>query len=196
MVKPTPSRFNPELLARDSTEYSVTLPLGQFSRLREMLLDDEGEMQAIFKFSRMKKTVKVAGQLKTSYHMQCQRCLGPMQAPVDEPFELVFAKTEEEAQAMPDGLDPVVLDENGQIHIVDLFEDELILQLPTVPRHEQLAECEASGHVLFTNADDVQPTDAQTDRQNEQNEQTQTTTSSAESKRKNPFDVLKNLDLH
>ena len=123
MVKPTPNRFNPDLLARDSTQYSVNLPLKQFSRLSKMLLDDQGEMQAVFRFSRRKKVVLISGRLKTSYTLQCQRCLEPMQAPVDEPFELVFANTEEDAQAMPDGLDPVVLDENGQIHVVDLFED-------------------------------------------------------------------------
>ena len=201
MVKPTPNRFNPALLARDSTQYSVNLPLRQFSRLNKMLLDDEGEMHAVFRFSRRKKIVLVSGSLKTSYRLQCQRCLEPMQAPVDESFELVFAKTEEEALEMPDGLDPVVLDENGQIHVVDLFEDELILQLPTVPRHEHLEECEASGHVLFTNdftehAADEQSATAQTDRETGQNEQANTGTGDADKKRKNPFDVLKNLDLH
>ena len=192
MVKPTPSRFNPDLLARDSTQYSVNLPLRQFSRLRELLLDDQGEMQATFRFSRRKAHVLVTGNLQTNYQLQCQRCLEPMQFAVDEPFELVFAKTLEAAQDMPENLDPVVLDEHGQIHVVDLFEDELILHLPTVARHEQLVECEASEHVLFD--DDSTAGSGQINQQEEQNELSNT--DNAETARKNPFAVLKNLDLH
>jgi len=66
MVKPTPSRFNPDLLARDSTVYSVTLPLAQFSRLRDLLLDSQGEVQATFRFSRRKESVLAAGELSTT----------------------------------------------------------------------------------------------------------------------------------
>lgn len=175
MVKPTPSRFNPDLLARDSTQYSVNIPLGQFSRLRNLLLDDKGEMSAVFRFSRRKDTVLVAGKLTTTFQLQCQRCLEPMQFDVDEPFELAFAKTESLAQQMPEGLDPVVLDEHGQIHVVDLFEDELILHLPTVARHDNLSECETE-HI--------------------QDESTVEQSVGESAERKNPFDVLKNLDLH
>ncbi len=197
MVKPTPSRFNPDLLARDSTQYSVTLPLGQFSRLQEFLLDDSGELNATFRFSRRKKSVLVAGTLKTSYRLECQRCLEPMQADIDEPFEFVFTKSLEEAQALPDtSPDPVVLDENGQIHVVDLFEDELILHLPTVARHEQIEECEASGHVLFIDAAQAESMDGAPEPLIGQQEQSEQKQSDSKGERKNPFDVLKNLDLH
>ncbi len=180
MVKPIPSRFNPDLLARDSTQYSLNLPLGQFGRLRELLLDDTAELQAVFRFSRRKNTVLVAGTLKTSFTLECQRCLEPMQLLVEEPFELAFAKTEAAAQEMPEGLDPVVLDDNGQIHVVDLFEDELILHLPAVALHAQLDECKA----------DFIQENIGTEEQVGKNDAVETT------ERKNPFDVLKNLDLH
>lgn len=179
MVKPIPSRFNPELLARDTTQYSANLPLGQFSRLRKLLLDDSSaqtaEMSAVFRLSRRKRLVVASGTLKAIYHLKCQRCLEPMQYEIDEPFELVFAKTEAVAQEMSDSYDPVVLDDNGQIHIVDLFEDELILHLPNVARHAQLSECE-SEYI--------------------QDEATVEENVGERQSRKNPFDVLKNLDLH
>lgn len=196
MVKPTPSRFNPDLLARDSTQYSVKLPLRQFIRLQEFLLDDSGEMQATFRFSRRKKAVMVSGNLTANYRLQCQRCLEPMQYAVDESFEFVFAKTEEEAQQVPERFDPVVLDDSGQIHVVDLFEDELILYLPTVARHETEAQCEASGYILFIDEAKAASTDETTNEQAEQSGQTQSDDEGADNVRKNPFDVLKNLDLH
>jgi len=193
MVKPTPSRFNPDLLARDSTPYSVNLPLAQFSRLREMLLEDVGEMHATFRFSRRKDSVLVAGNLQTRFQLQCQRCLEPMVHDVDEQFEFVFAKSEQAAHDMPETLDPVVLDDNGQIHVVDLFEDELILYLPTVARHDELEHCELSEHVLLAEAQTATEQKANTE---EQNEQESTDQVDAGEKKKNPFDVLKNLDLH
>ncbi len=196
MVKPTPSRFNPDLLARDSTQYSVNLPLKQFIRLQEFLLDDSGEMQATFRFSRRKKAVMVAGQLTANFRLQCQRCLEPMQYAVDEAFEFVFAKSEEEAQKVPERFDPVVLDDSGQIHVVDLFEDELILYLPTVARHETEAQCEASGYILFIDEARAESTDEHTDEQVEQGKQSQSEGSGTDNVRKNPFDILKNLDLH
>lgn len=191
MVKPIPSRFNPDLLARDSSQYSVTLPLGQFSRLSEFLregaslaggeagADNAGEMQAIFRFSRRKDVIVVAGRLTTRYQLQCQRCLGTMTHDVDAPFELTFAKSEQAAHDMPDEVDPVVLDETGSIHVVDLFEDELILHVPTVPRHDTVEECDASEHlVVATETEHDLPTEADA------------------VKKKNPFEVLKNLDLN
>jgi len=199
MVKPIPSLFNPDLLARDSSPYSVTLPLAQFTRLQELLLNDTGEMNATFRFSHSrdkvagKDTVVVSGHLNTCYQLQCQRCLEPMEFGVEnEAFEFVFARNEQVARDMPEELDPVVLDDSGQIHIVDLFEDELILHLPTVPRHEQVELCEQSEHLL-----------SKQDLQNQQDlNESAETNGSADSlaeqsnKKKNPFDVLKDLDLH
>jgi len=200
MVKPTPSRFNPDLLARDSTQYSVNLPLRQFIRLQEFLLDDTGEMQATFRFSRRKKAVMISGNLTANYRLQCQRCLEPMEYAVDEAFEFIFAKNEEEARQVPERFDPVVLDDSGQIHVVDLFEDELILYLPTVARHETEAQCEASGYILFIDEAQADSADGRTnDQDNEQAEQNEQSTDNGgdvDNQRKNPFDVLKNLDLH
>lgn len=195
MVKPTPSRFNPDLLARDSSLYSVKLPLGQFTRLRELLLDSEGEMQATFRFSRRKELVLVKGELTAQCRLECQRCLEPMQYQINSQFELVFAKTEQIAHDMPEGFDPVVLDETGQIHVVDLFEDELILNLPTVARHASDQHCDASEHLLAQGT-----LAANTDGESKDDEQTDDNKAGPADPvgepRKNPFDVLKDLDLH
>ncbi len=173
MVKPTPSRFNPDLLARDPALYRVSLPLQQFKRLQEFLLDATGNMTAELRFSIRQKTPMVAGRLKATYVMQCQRCLEPVKYQLDEPFELAFAKDEILAREMPDALDPVVLDDTGQIHVVDLFEDELILHVPTVPRHTDSDTCVMQQQSFGEVEGDE----------------------SATSTGRKAFDVLKNLDL-
>jgi len=193
MVKPTPSRFNPDLLARDSTQFGVNLPLAQFSRLSALLLNTEGEMQATFRFSKRKEMVLVSGNLKATVQLECQRCLEGMQHSIDEPFELVFAKSLEAAQDLPESMDPVVLDDNGQIHVVDLFEDELILHLPTVARHEQVEQCNLLEHVQVEFGHEASDANDQAMRNGSGNTDD---TSNQDGNTRRPFDILKNLDLH
>lgn len=38
---------------------------------------------------------------------------------------------------MPDELDVVMMDEKGKASLSDFFEDELLLALPTFPKHEE-----------------------------------------------------------
>jgi len=181
MAKTLPTRFDPDLVARDGTRFEVTVPFDHFPRLVSMLALKEGVMHASATFSRRKDHIVVAGRLRASWPLECQRCLEPMQVEIDEPYELVFVDSEEESRALPDVFDPVVLDENGQIHLVDLFEDELILHVPNIPRHAEGSDCQrfAREHGVIDEALVGDPDDA-----------------SADSSKKSPFDVLKDLNLH
>ena len=172
MVKPAPTRFNPDMMARDATRYRVDVPFAQFTRLRGLLHDDNGSVVATFGFSRRKDYIVVSGRLGTTYTLQCQRCLNSLSLPIDEPFELVFVDSEAAAQRLPTEFDPVVLDDTGQIHIVDMLEDELLLLLPAIARHDESVGCPLAGGV-----------------QENHGEQERT-------RRHNPFEALKDLDLH
>lgn len=172
MVKVLPQRFNPDLLARDGTLFELVLPQSQMKRLAAILLSTEHDIHCSARFSRRKDTIVVGGRIKTALALTCQRCLKPMTIDIDEPYELVFVENEEKAEALPDKLDPVLLDEHGHIHVVDLFEDEVILQVPDVPRHAASSGC----RVAKTEFGDL-PVDA-------------------EEGKPNPFDALKNLQLH
>jgi len=142
MYKALPQRFNPDLLARDGTRFQLVLPQDRMKRLAAVVLGSD------------------------------QRCLEPMSVIVDEPYELVFVENQEQAEALPKQLDPVITDEHGQIHVVDLFEDEVILHVPTIPKHEDSSEC----RVAKTEFGDI-PADV-------------------EEGKPNPFEALKNLHLH
>ncbi len=137
MGKPITSQIQPELLARENTVYSVRVPLVQFKRLAELLNDTQGDFTAECRFAAWDAHTKVYGQLQAELGLLCQRCLQPMTLNVDKPFSLICVESEEKAEALSDELDPVLLDEDRKIQIVDLFEDEIILQLPDVARHEE-----------------------------------------------------------
>ena len=172
MVKVLPQRFNPDLLARDGTLFELSLPQSQMKRLATVLLSTEHDIQCSARFSRRKDIIVVNGRIRTVFALTCQRCLEPMTFDVDEPYELVFVENEEKAEALPDKLDPVIMDEHGHIHVVDLFEDEVILHVPDVPRHAASATC----RVAKTEFGDL-PSDV-------------------DESKPNPFDALKDLQLH
>ena len=172
MYKALPQRFNPDLLARDGTRFQLVLPQDRMKRLAAVVLGSDHDILVTALFSRRKDHIVVSGRIKTTFALECQRCLEPMSVIVDEPYELVFVENQEQAEALPKQLDPVITDEHGQIHVVDLFEDEVILHVPTIPKHEDSSEC----RVAKTEFGDI-PADV-------------------EEGKPNPFEALKNLHLH
>ncbi len=143
MGKPITSRISPESLALESTSYSVEVPLAQFKRVAELLEDTSGGFTAECTFSAWESHTKVSGRWQADLNLLCQRCLKPMVQPIDVPFQLICVESEQQADALADELDPVILDEHRQIHVVDLFEDDIILNMPSVPRHEDDEACTA-----------------------------------------------------
>lgn len=68
--------------------------------------------------------------------MQCQRCLTLVVETVQAEREFVFVADEATAEAMDDESEQDVLVISRDFDALSLVEDELILALPLVPRHE------------------------------------------------------------
>ena len=93
----------------------------------EGLIDDDGHPAA---------DLHLDGQL----NLICQRCNAPLQFGIDRTTRFRFVATEEELNSLPiedDESDAVVGARNMIIH--DWVEDEVILSLPLVPRHDECA---------------------------------------------------------
>jgi uncharacterized protein len=100
----------------------------------------------------------------------CQRCLECFDYPFEAPLELGFVHNEAAADELPDRYDPIILAHDATLRTVDLLEDELILQLPIVARHENENDC-APDMLYKTFSDEDQP----------------------DARQPNPFAVLKKL---
>lgn len=68
--------------------------------------------------------------------LQCQRCLAPVFEPVRAQRTFVFVSDEATAEAMDEESEEDVLVISRDLDALSLVEDELILALPLVPRHE------------------------------------------------------------
>ncbi len=77
----------------------------------------------------------VEGSVQATLVLQCQRCMEPYQCEIMSHFALGVVKSLDEANALPSHYEPVMTLE-GQLALRDLIEDELILNLPIIPRHE------------------------------------------------------------
>jgi uncharacterized protein len=75
-------------------------------------------------------------QARTTLQMSCQRCLQPVAVPLDVDTELRFVNDEAAAEKLDEDSEEDVLALPGALDLRSLIEDELILALPLVPRHD------------------------------------------------------------
>jgi uncharacterized protein len=72
-----------------------------------------------------------------SLPLTCQRCLGPVDVPVHVNRSFRFVANEEAAEAQDDESEEDVLVLSRDFSLSDLIEDEVLMELPVVPRHEE-----------------------------------------------------------
>ncbi len=141
-----PSRFNAAALGRTTTLCTLELPVSHFKRLAALLLDGSGEVRASMQFDVSQDGVSTAsGSLQGEVRLTCQRCLTPMDHLISTAFSFGFVASETAADELPDYLDPVLMDEAGDVLAVEMFEDELILQLPLSTLHAEDENCVPQG---------------------------------------------------
>lgn len=113
------------------------LALAEFPRLRAQLLSQEGQAQGRVVFRRERGVVVAALQVAATLTLQCQRCMQAVQWPVTAEAQLALVDDPDSADALADEYEPV-LAPGGRVLLRDLVEEELLLALPLVPRHEDV----------------------------------------------------------
>ena len=69
--------------------------------------------------------------------LTCQRCMGPVVTPLRVDRHLVFVPDEAAAAELDDESDDDVLELTAALDLHALIEDELLMALPLVPRHDR-----------------------------------------------------------
>lgn len=69
--------------------------------------------------------------------MTCQRCLGPVSVPVLVDRAFRFVDSEEAAEAQDEEAEEDVLALSRDFDLLALVEDEVLMELPVVPRHDE-----------------------------------------------------------
>ena len=89
--------------------------------------------------------IVATGELNAEIDLQCQRCLATYRHRLETSFKFAFAANELTADLLPENMDPVMLDEDGTLEPASMFEDELLLRLPTHARHADIKQCNPEG---------------------------------------------------
>lgn len=179
LIGQLPKTIDPRKLARQGMQFEGSLALNRFSRLVDILADDQGEVMAWLRFYLDEdQQVVLEGSLDAACQMVCQRCLDVAGIPVHADIRLMAVWTDEQAKALPSGYEPLFLQEEP-IELVPLLEEELLLALPLIPFH-QPEQC-AVQQDFSTGSDAVDP-DQDGDDEKE-----------AGADRANPFSVLAKL---
>lgn len=75
-------------------------------------------------------------QVQATLPLTCQRCMGEVRVPIQIDRHLLFAPDEASAAALDDASDDDVLALSSDLDLHALIEDELLMALPLVPRHD------------------------------------------------------------
>jgi uncharacterized protein len=130
-----PDLFDPRRFAEQRRLLQGDIPLGPMRRLRESVSSGDGVASVDLTFGIDALGVKyVTGTVRARLGLVCQRCMGPLELPIEARVSLGVVESEAQAQRLPDGYEPL-LAESGRAALSAVVEDELILALPVVPLH-------------------------------------------------------------
>lgn len=140
-----PRRLDVRAFVRARGELQGAWPLAGLERLRPALCaSDDGALPGQVAWTVRGEELPVRGGASQAWlhlHAQadlplaCQRCLGPMTASLTIERRYQFVASEEAAQALDAEVEHEVLAITRELDLHALLEDELLLDLPLVPRH-------------------------------------------------------------
>jgi len=140
-TKRLPEVIEPGALCRSGGALSGRLALQTMARLREEFGEQAGSAELELRFAMDETGAPVAtGHISAAVNLVCNRCLEPLLAAVECPVAVCFiaADAEHEHEAR---YEPMPVPQEG-VALARWIEDEILLSLPLVPRHER-ARCPA-----------------------------------------------------
>jgi len=138
MSEPLPTYIDPVKLAQRHTELTGELPLATLSRLAESLCETAGTVQVDWQFHIDEQhRLIVTGHLQADLRLLCQRCLQPMAWPIANQIALVQLAVGQTEEDLPAGFEAFEYTTQSPLLLREWVEDELILALPLIARHQQ-----------------------------------------------------------
>ncbi|MET0355398.1 MAG: YceD family protein [Cellvibrio sp.] len=137
LSKPLPKQGDPRKFAQQGISLQGIVPVAELPRLAATVEETTGEIQVdlAFGINEEKKKV-VTGHATADLVLVCQRCLEKVSVPVESNISLGIAWDDEEAEKLPDYLDPWITGE-GVADLYDMIEEEMLLSLPKVAYHQE-----------------------------------------------------------
>jgi len=140
-MRPMSEKFIPEYIdpfrfAEQNLSLSGTVKVAEMQRLNSMFDAGDDRVTVDLQFGVDEQRITfINGHLKATLPLTCQRCLEPFKYEIMSDFSVGIVNTLDEANALPGHYEPALTKE-GHLALRELIEDEIILNLPIIPRHE------------------------------------------------------------
>jgi uncharacterized protein len=131
-----------------------TIPLAELPRVSHELVGTEGEARGQVRFSRQVGQAVADLEVSAQPEVVCQRCMQPMRWPVVVNSRIALVSDYNAADRVPEGME-VFLVEADSVSVRDLVDEEILLALPHVARHEEGSECAGRAMRLPGQEDDA-----------------------------------------
>lgn len=151
--KTLPANIGLDKYAHIGFHWQGVMNVHQFERLTQDVLEDT-LLSLTVDFARQEGILWLSYDIQGVLSVACQRCLLPLSVDVSGQYRMAIITHEDELSKV-EGCEFILLSELGNpthLPIKDLLEDELILQLPLSPRHE---DCQ----LLTDSAGDIEQVD-------------------------------------
>ena len=145
-----PSRLDVSAFAKVGGRLEGAWTLAQLARLRDLSMPgaSSGAPTDVNWSARGEKRVVRSGEAQVWLHvraeaalqLECQRCLSAVEVPLAAERSFLFVHGEDAAAQLDASSEDDVLALTRALDLPELIEDELLLALPIVPRHEVCPE--------------------------------------------------------
>jgi uncharacterized protein len=142
MIEHLPDRLDLYAMAEAGRELRGRIHLASMERLLPLLSSPDGALQVTLELGKSHDGTRyISGTIKGALTLQCQRCLEPMEYPLDVNFQLGLVHSQEEMSKLPDRFEPLLVSQEPTC-IADLVSDEVLLTLPIVALHTDMKQCQ------------------------------------------------------
>jgi len=137
MLYRLPVEVNPFRLVEQKKRLIGIVPLLNMKRLAEIALDGSEGFTVDLNFGRSSSNLPmVTGRVQGKVVLACQRCLEPLPFVVDSQIQVALTAFQSDERPEQEGYETCLV-EDERLFILDFVEDEILLALPLVARHEQ-----------------------------------------------------------
>ena len=137
MLDHLPDLIDPYEFAEKRRRIKGKIPLTAMDHLRDAVLNPNGEASLEFEFRKDGVRAVISGRIEANLVLRCQCCLEPLEWPVVNEVCLGVVRSIDEADLLPETLEPLLVESDSAIALADIVQDELLLALPSVPQHSE-----------------------------------------------------------
>jgi len=131
-------------LCRQNAEIKISVAQQQFKRISDITCGDEGLINVHLSFTKDNFDNVLLTKLSADLMFNCQRCLKSVKLNLTSKTDYLLVKSTPFKERSNF---EVIVVENGNLHLHNLLEDELLLAVPHIVKHDNCDAPEFNNHL-------------------------------------------------